>query len=838
MAISQNMEKRATSFGLIIICIFLVLSLRLAYLQLLEGNKYLAEAEDNRINSYNIGAPRGKVITADGHILVSNKMAYSASIRQSDLTSEAAIRKTIITLTNLLHLNRIETLESLSRSVIDGKIVLVNKLNAKQKTLVTKNLAHLPGITIEPARKGEGEGLEINVRTVNSTNLLNSCRNISVLLGLSYEDVLLKVVARGAKDRDTLKIKRNLTQEEMVILEELRPEMPGVVVERISVRDYVYGSTGSHLLGYVGAISGEELQTLKTQGYRGDDNIGKSGLEKYYESYLRGKDGSEDIEVDSHGQKIRTLGVNNPIPGSNLVTNIDLGLQMKAEQLLDETIAKLRENAKTDRDLKGGPTGGAIIVMNPNNGKILAMTSRPNFDLNMFAGGINAEDFKRLSSREANKPFVNRAVGVTPPSGSIFKIVSASTFLQEGIINQHTFVYDGNGRYIIGKWTFDNWARKTHGGYGSLNIIGALAYSNNIFFYDIAHREYRMGKGGRILPQYARYYGLGSKTGIDLPGEEPGFVPDVDWKKQTLKESWLPGNELHLSIGQGYLKTSPIQLLNLVATVANGGTLYQPYIVDRIESYDGLLIKQYEPKVMGTVPVSKENMELVKKGMVGVTTFGTAAGQMAGLPFKVAGKTGTAQSMASVANHGWFAGFAPAEKPELAVLVFLEHGTSSSYTLPIARGLFKYYIVDRHKNGGKLPTLETPVPQPLTITGSNSTNPDGTTGTNGTPGTAGSTGNTGKPNNVKPGSTTTPAGSPNGTGTTGTIPGTNNPATNSGAGTTNTGTGNQRGAGTTGTPGTAGSTPSGQKPSGTGTPNPEPDYTKLNDFYKKTFSSP
>lgn len=819
MAISQNMEKRATTFGLILICIFLVLGLRLAYLQLVEGKKFLQMAEDNRINSTTIGAPRGKVITSDGHILVSNKMAYSASIRESDLHSEAALRKTINVLTNLLHLNRLDTLESLTRSVIDGKIVLKDKPTAKDRALVQKNLEQLPGITLEKLnKKSDHDSLMINVRLVNATNLLKSCRAISDLLGMNYEDILFKVVARGAKDRDTLKIKRNLSQEEMVILEELRPELPGVVVERISIRDYVYGSTASHLLGYVGAISGDELLTYKDEGYRGDDNIGKSGLEKYYESYLRGKDGSEEIEVDSRNRKIRTLGVNMPIPGSNLITNVDLGLQMKAEQLLDETIAMLKEKAKTDHDLKGGPTGGAVVVMNPNNGKILAMTSRPNFDLNMFAGGINAEDFKKLSSAEANKPFVNRVIGVTPPSGSIFKLVSSSAFLQEGVIDEHTTVYDRNGRYVIGQWTFDNWARKTHGGYGSLNILGAIAYSNNIFFYDIAHREYRMGKGGKILPQYARYYGLGSKTGVDLPGEEEGRVPDAEWKKRVLKETWLPGNELHLSIGQGYLTTSPMQLLNLVATIANGGTRYQPYIVDRIESYDGLLIKQFEPKVLGKVPVSEKNLDIIKKGMVGVTTYGTAAGQLGSLPFKVAGKTGTAQNTTAVANHGWFAGFAPAENPQIAVLVFLEHGTSSSYTLPIARGIFKYYLVDRMKEGGNtLPIPDQPVPQPLTITGSDTQNgttttPDGKTPQSGSTSGTQNSGKAANPGNTpqkNTGNTSTPATSGNG-------------AAN--------GTGTQKGAGT--------GQPSGANPGQTDPAHPEPDYDKLNDFYQKTFSSP
>ncbi|AZR73285.1 penicillin-binding protein 2 [Anoxybacter fermentans] len=691
MAISQKMERRIFIFGSIIVMIFFVLVLRLAYLQLVQGEKFYQLAENNRINFQTIGAPRGKIYTVDGKILVSNKMAYSVSIKEKELNTEEDVKRTIDGLSTLLKLDGMEIIRQLVQNVIDGKVILMDKLTPEEKMLLLENIKKLPGMSIEQKVDGKGnlqkEYLQVNLRAVSTSNLLNACKTLSELFSLKYEDLLIKIIVKGLKDRDILRIKRNLTQEEMVILEEHLNDLPGVVIEKISVRDYVYGSLASHVLGYMGAISPEELQMLKDKGYRGDDYIGKAGLERYYESYLRGQNGLERFEVDSRNRKIRTLGVNTPLPGANLFINLDLKLQQKAEELLEKKLAELREEAKDDPEMMGGPTGGAVIIMNPQNGKILAMTSKPNFNLNLFAGGISPEDLQKLNN-DPLLPFINRTI--TPqPAGSIFKLVTAAAVLEEKVIDENTIIYDANGTYQIGEWTYNNWAKR---GYGPLNVVDAIAYSNNIFFYNVAHQLYKMGKGGITIPQYARAFGLGQLTGIDLPREEKGLVPDREWKEKTYGQIWLPGESLHLSIGQGYLQTTPLQLINLVSAIGNGGKLYRPYIVDRIESYDGKIIKQFEPKVIGRLPVSKKNLEIIKKGMIGATTYGTARKAFADFPITVAGKTGTAQTGAGNANHGWFAGFAPADNPEIAILVYIEHGVSSSRTLSIARDLLKYYF--------------------------------------------------------------------------------------------------------------------------------------------------
>ncbi len=705
MAISQKIEKRTLSFAVIVILIFIVLILRLAYLQLIKGDKFFSMAENNRIEYQTIGAPRGKIYTTDGEILVTNKLAYSASIRSNALHTEESVTKITNELSRILDLDRQELLESLLRNVVDGKVILLNDLTSADKETLTANLENMPGTSIEQMVDENGqiikEYFQINIQRVSMQNLLKTSKKFSELFPIEYDQLLVKLIANGDKNSKvpSIRVKRNLTQEEMVILEENLNDLPGVTVDKLSIRDYVNGLTLAHTLGYMGSISIDELQYFSDQGYRGDDLIGKTGLERYYESYLRGEDGREQIEVNSKREKMRTLGVNEPLPGANLFINIDLGLQKKVEQLLDETLTQLREEAKDDPKLKGGPTGGAVVVMNPQNGKILTLVSNPAFDPNLFAEGISNIDFNSLQN-DPYKPFTNRVIGVAPPPGSIFKLVSAATYLEEKFIDENTIVNDVNGRYTIGEWTFDNWARTSRGGIGELNIRGAIANSNNIFFYTIAHQIYNQGRGGEVLPEYAKKFGLGQLTGIDLTGEKEGLVPDKEYKREKYGEIWLPGNSLHLSIGQWDLSTTPIQLLRYVSAIGNGGTLYRPAIVDRIENYDGMLIKKFEPEVVGHLPVSPKNLEILKDGMVGVTTVGTAQKSFEDLPIKVAGKTGTAQTTSSYANHGWFAGFAPAEKPEIAILVFIEQGVSSSNTLPIVREILKYYF-----------DIEDPVPE-------------------------------------------------------------------------------------------------------------------------------
>jgi len=492
-----------------------------------------------------------------------------------------------------------------------------------------------------------------------------------------------------AKRGKTVRLKRNISHEELVLLEENKSELPGVILEETPMREYVYDKLASHVLGYVGEISASELENLAEKGYNVGDIIGKTGLELYYEKYLRGKEGRELVEVNNVREKIRTLGVEEPIAGYDLILNIDSKLQEDVERILAKELDLLTKKAKEDEDVIEPPRGGAVIVTDPHDGSILAMASLPDYNPNLFVGGISQEDWTRLST-DPRKPLLNRAISTSAPSGSIFKIVTGTAGMEELGIKADTHFYDP-GYYETGGVRFNNWNIY---GQGDVSFLEGIAWSNNTVFYKIGHELYKKDK--TILQRYAHKFGLGERTEVDLDNEATGLVPDPDWRKNYFKKRedkiWYPGYTINLSIGQGNLRTSPIQLVNLVSAVANGGKLYQPLLVDKIVDRDGKVIKDLEPKLLNELSLSKGTLKTIQDGIKGVTTYGTARRAFEDLPITVAGKTGTAQTGKGRPNHGWFAGYAPADKPEIAMVVFIEYGTSSGNTLPIAKEIIKDYF--------------------------------------------------------------------------------------------------------------------------------------------------
>lgn len=522
--------------------------------------------------------------------------------------------------------------------------------------------------------------------------------NLSKLTSLKYQQLEEAYKKYNKKESPSaILLKRNISRETMVIIKENYNELPGILVKESTIRDYVYGNLASHLLGYVGEISIEELKKLTKAGYdySGGDIVGKTGLEKEYEVYLKGIEGIEQIEVNSLGQKVKSLGVKPPVPGNNLILNIDLELQEYMENLLQKEFMHLVERAKDDPELHK-PTGAAAIVMDPNTGKIMAMASIPNYNLQNFADGLSIDEYNDLINN-SNKPLLNRPIMATVPPGSIFKLVTGTAAIEYLGIDTNTTFIDKNGKFYVPGWSrpYDNWHP---GGEGKLDFAKAIARSNNVVFYELGYRLYKRFRGDKL--QYcAKEFGLGSATGIDLPGEKNGLVPDESWKKRIFNEGWYPGDSVNLSIGQGGLLTTPIQLINLVSAIANGGILYRPYVVDKVISPDGKVLVNNKPKVLRYLPFDDSTYQILRKGMVEVTNAeypdgmrGTATSVFKEFPVKVAGKTGTAQTGVDRPNHGFFVGYAPVDKPQVVVLVFLENGNSSAYTLPIAAGIFKSYF--------------------------------------------------------------------------------------------------------------------------------------------------
>ncbi len=475
------------------------------------------------------------------------------------------------------------------------------------------------------------------------------------------------VVLRSDIDRDLL-----------AAVEARRYDLPGVTVEVKALRRYAYGDSAGHLLGYMGEINTDELGTGRYPGCRSGDSIGKFGIEKTCEHFLRGERGGRQVEVDARGQMIRVLKTVDAVPGHNVLLTIDQRLQAVAEQCL-------------------GDHAGAVVAVDPDNGEVLAMASRPGFDPNAFVGGIKRQDWQALVGNPL-RPMENKAIQATYPPASTYKIVAALAGLQEGVINSRSeFFCPGALRF--GDRSYRCWRR---GGHGNLNVVEALSQSCDVFFYHVGIKL-----GVDRLARYARGCGLGAATEVGLDHEDPGLIPTAAWKKGRFGVPWQGGENLSVAIGQGYNLVTPMQMAMLIAAIGNGGTLYQPQLVRAVEAADGRVVQNGQATVKGRIPVSPGHMALVREGLWRVVQSerGTAKGiRLAGID--VSGKTGTAQVFSRkgergrddqvadhLKDHAWFVAYAPSQAPRIAVAVIIEHGEhGSSAAAPVARAVIQAYL--------------------------------------------------------------------------------------------------------------------------------------------------
>jgi len=541
-------------------------------------------------------------------------------------------------------------------------------------------------------------------------------RRLAVLLGMPYSQAespdgspgLLERVEMGSYYEPVVVSREVARQTALVIAQGESITFPGVRVEAISRRQYPQGALVSQLVGYLGAIPEEEADAYIAQGYDpSSDRIGYAGVEAYYEEWLRGTPGQRYQEEDVLGRVVRVLGEEVPaVPGHNVYLTIDLELQQVAQDALLRQMN--RPNINSPR--------GVVIAMDPRSGEILAMVSLPTYDNNLFAEGISAADLQRLYD-DPHRPLINHAINDQLPPGSIFKIVVAAGALQEGVLTSRTRL-ECTGHIVVPNRYYPNdpgraqpffcWNRAGH---GWLDIVHGLAHSCDVFFYKVGggfEEDDFEGLGLERITTYAHLFGLGQLTGIDLPQETPGLVPSATWKRRTYGENWSTGDTYNLSIGQGYLLVTPLQMLNVMAATANGGTLYRPQIVHHITDYQGNVVRPFQPVISATLPISPENWSLIHQGLEGAVAYGTAPrAQIEGVT--VAGKTGTAQFCDDIAlqtgicaaglaqpTHAWFMAYAPAEAPEIALIVFIYNGgEGSSAAVPVAHDILEWYFHER-----------------------------------------------------------------------------------------------------------------------------------------------
>lgn len=497
------------------------------------------------------------------------------------------------------------------------------------------------------------------------------------ILSMEENDVKNILKSKRSKSLNPVLLKENISQDESLIILEKKNDLPGISIEKTAIREYADGPIFSHLLGYEGKIEQKEMEA--NPDYMLTDYIGKQGIEKSYEKFLRGSNGANQMEVDSMGNSKREIGIINPKPGNDLVLSIDSALQKK---IYDSTNAIL-EKTKT--------TTASAVAINPKNGEVLAMVNVPSYDNNMFAKKISSAEYNSLI-QNPDKPLFNRAISGEYPPGSTIKPLLSAAALSEGVINENTTIDGMGGVLNLGSYSFRDW--KAH---GPSDVRTAIAESNDIFFYTVGGGYGNIeGLGMNRMKKWYNLFGLGLPTGIDIGGEMDGLIPDEQWKKDVVGERWSIGNSYHASIGQGYITATPLQLANMTAALANGGTLYKPHLISQIKKSDGATTT-VQPEIIQSSFVSSDVMKVVREGMRKTVLAGTAQ-PLKEMPVEIAGKTGTAQfGVGAKQEHGWFISFAPYDDPQIAMAVLVE-GAGEGFTsaLPITKEVYEWYFGGRN----------------------------------------------------------------------------------------------------------------------------------------------
>ncbi|PIQ26714.1 penicillin-binding protein 2 [bacterium (Candidatus Blackallbacteria) CG17_big_fil_post_rev_8_21_14_2_50_48_46] len=518
----------------------------------------------------------------------------------------------------------------------------------QSKILATNKLSH--SLLFHPGR-------------LSTQQAYQTLQRLSHYLELPYSELLARV---RFDSEEQIYLAHNLNSKALAMISENQSRLPGVEVVTELERFYPENELASHILGYMGQITAEELKLPRYKDYRPGALVGKSGFERLYERYLKGKDGQSLYSLNINKNQNKQTETIPPQAGHSLKLTLDKSLQQYCMQLLQARKAP-----------------GAIVVMEPDTGAVLAMVSNPSYNLNLFTEGLTQEEWKTLQNTRYF-PFLDRTLNPYPP-GSIFKMITTLAALQEGYLTPEQTFYS-RGSLNVGGHIFYDWNRT---GFGIVNIYKALAHSIDTVFYELA-----LKMGIEPIRDHARLFELDQPTGIELQGEHPGLIPDKAWKKKVYHSDWLPGDSVNASIGQGFVQMTPLQATRMVATIANGGKMPRPYLLQEILDNTGKSIYTAEPEkhqrwISGIEP---RHWEVVRRGMEGAVSYGTAKA-MKLKHFGVAGKTGTAETIPGKPTHAWIVAYAPTDHPRYAMTVFLEHGGSGGgKAAPLAKQILNYLL--------------------------------------------------------------------------------------------------------------------------------------------------
>lgn len=599
---------------MVLVLVFLFLSGRAFYLQVIKGSNFRQLSDNNRVRSQTILAPRGLILDRYGETLAQNTGSFNLVAVPFDLPKDTIL--------------------------LEQEIEKAAQVFTFDKDLLLKSI-HLAG-----------------------------------------KNSLLPVVARQNLDSDT-----------SILFQTKASEFLGFSLQEVPIRQYPDSKIFSHVLGYTGLVSQDDLSHLNKNNYDSVDFTGKSGIEQEYENFLHGRNGRDMLEVDATGKLLNVLGRNEPDPGKVLTLNIDKGLQ---EEIYNRLSAGKNPRA-------------AAVAINPKTGEILALVSLPGFDNNLFAAGISSQDYKNLIT-DKNLPLFNRAITGTYPPGSTVKPMIGLAGLEEGIVTPDTTIYD-HGSLIIPnqydstiKYNFFGW---THSGLGAVNIYRAIAESDDIYFYEVAggypNTPIPKGLGAEKLAEYYKKFNLGSISGIDIPGEKSGLVPTPEWKKFYYKNNpilskWYLGDTYHIGIGQGDLLVTPLQVALWTAAIANNGIAMTPQVFKKVTDQGGKLIYENQPKVLFKKFASDENIKIIQDAMRQTVTAGSGK-QLNNLSIQAAGKTGTSQFDGSDPSrtHAWFTAYAPFNDPKIVVTVLVEAGGEGhTAAVPVVKSALNWWAENRY----------------------------------------------------------------------------------------------------------------------------------------------
>lgn len=521
---------------------------------------------------------------------------------------------------------------------------------------------------------------------------------------LDTDPALLTERVGVPKGRDRFKpvhLADDLSYDRLVRIESHLYALPGVLTDIQPRRHYVGGELAAHMLGLIGEIGRKQLETPEFEGYRSGEVVGKAGVEILLQSRLRGRAGGRNLVVDVSGRSIEVIDEMMPVPGGTATLTLDIDLQRVAEEAFLPDV--LGERAKM----------GALVALDPRTGDILALVSKPSYDPNDFAGGVDSETWARLTSDQW-RPIQNRAIAGQYPPGSTYKAIVAAAALEEGLVSPEEKIYCP-GHFRLGRRTYRCWKR---GGHGEVDLYEALVNSCDVFFYTVGLRV-----GIDKLAEYARGFNLGQRTGIPLANELAGLVPTSSWKERRFKEVWVRGETVSAAIGQGFNLVTPLQLAVAFGAIGNGGKLMQPRVVLQTRDMQGVVTPGPAPRLLREIPVSPKNLEIVRAGLEGVVNDPVGTGRRSRVPgVLVAGKTGTSQVVSlehtegleeedvvlEHRDHAWYAAFAPAKNAEIAVAVIVEHGGSGGSTAaPVAQKVLAKYF-EKKRAAERLPVIEPP----------------------------------------------------------------------------------------------------------------------------------